>query len=269
MSDVCGASSEYKNDSKQSDSFDQQTKIYDLDEDSLLEIFRFLDFGELLDASGVCVLFQQLSRTCLRKIRHFELDYRAFMNNFHLPRINVILSNIGPHLRAFKFSGGFIMNEDLKRAIVNGVALNCGSLQHLTINYVELRAEHLNALKVLLSHLTGLDMGRCALRDDSFGTFIADASQLKSLAIPGNAELDGSFLDVWQNCHQLEQLDVSYCYSLSVGKMETFLTRATKLKGVDVTACTWLKKDKRIFNDCGRDIELGVGLPVFNYFKAA
>lgn len=268
MSEVCDSPSEHNNDSKQSDSFGQLT-IYDLDEDSLLEIFRYLDFNELLDASGVCVLFRQLSRRCLRKIRHFELDYRAFMNNFHLPRINDIMSNIGPHLKAFKFSGGFIMNEDLKRTIVNDVALNCVTLQHLTINYVELRAEHLTALKVLLPHLTGLDLGRCALRDDILGAFIEDASQLKALAIPGNAELDGSFLDVWQNCHQLEQLDVSYCYSLSVGKMETFLTRAIKLKAVDVTACTWLKKDKRVFNDCGRDVELGVELSALSYFKAA
>lgn len=268
MTDVCNVSSEHKNDSEQSESGDQLT-IYDLDEDSLLEIFRYLGFNELLDASGVCDLFRQLSRRCLRKIRHFELDYRALMNDFHLPRINVILGNIGPHLEAFKFSGGFIMNEDLKRTIVNDVALNCVSLQHLTINYVELRVEHLNALKVLLAQLTGLDMGRCALQDDSFGTFIANASQLKALAIPGNAELNGNFLDAWQNCQQLEQLDVSYCYSFSVGKVEAFLTRATNLKGVDVTACTWLRKDKRVFLDCERDIELGVKLPVFSYFKAA
>lgn len=269
MSDICDVSIEpSNNDSQLSDSFSDLC-IYDLDEDSLLEVFRYLNFNQLLEASGVCLLFRQLARRCLRKIRHFELDYRAFMNEFHLPRINVILGNIGPNLEAFKFSGGFIMNEDLKRTIVNDVALNCASLQHLTINYVELKAEHLIALKVLLSHLTGLDLGRCALQDDTFGPFIEAASHLQTLAVPGNASLDGSFLDVWQSCTQLEQLDVSHCYSFSVGKMEEFLAKAIRLRAVDVTACTWLKKDKQVFNDCGRDVALGVELPVFNYFKAA
>lgn len=269
MSDNCDASTEPNNDySHLSDSFSDLC-IYDLDEDSLLEVFRYLNFNQLLEASRVCILFRQLSRRCLRRIKHFELDYRAFMNDFHLPRIDVILSNIGPNLEAFKFSGGFIMNEDLKRTIVYDVALHCTSLQHLTINYVELKAEQLVALKPLLSHLTGLDLGRCALQDDFFGPFIESASQLQTLAVPGNASLDGSFLDGWQCCSRLEQLDVSHCYSFNVGKLEAFLGRAVKLRSVDVTACTWLKKDKQVFNDCGRDVALGVELPEFDYFKSA
>lgn len=269
MSDIGGVSTEPCNNINRLSKPSSDFCIYDLDEDSLLEIFRYLDFNQLIEVSRVCTLFQQLSKRCLRRIRYFELDYRAFMENFHLPRIKDILSQVGPHLVSFKFSGGFIMDVDLKRTIVDGVALNCSNLQHLTINYVELKEEHLHALKALLSHLTGLDLGRCALEDATFGPFIADASRLTTLAIPGNAELDGSFLDVWHDCAQLEQLDISYCYSFNVWRMELFLSRAVKLRGVDVTACIWLGKDKQIFNDCGRDITLGVELPVFRYFKAA
>ncbi|KAL1373607.1 hypothetical protein pipiens_005126 [Culex pipiens pipiens] len=218
-----------------------------LDEDSLLEVFGYFSFDELLLMSRVCTRFLQLSRRCLRKIRHFELDYRAIASR--------------------DFSGGFIMNEDLKRGIVEGVALTCGTLQHLTINYVELREEHLVALTALLSHLTGLDLGRCALRDETFGPFIAKASMLQTLAIPGNAELHGEFLERWADCQRMEQLDVSYCYSLNVGNLKPFLARAVKLKAVDVTACQWLEKDKGIFHACERTIESRAELPVFAYFK--
>uniref|UniRef100_A0A1Q3FI00 F-box domain-containing protein n=1 Tax=Culex tarsalis TaxID=7177 RepID=A0A1Q3FI00_CULTA len=244
-----------------------------LDEDSLLEVFGYFSFDELLLMSRVCTRFLQLSRRCLRKIRHFELDYRAIASKQQSEeqqqsRLRDIFTNVGSNLESFKFSGGFIMNEDLKRGIVTGVALNCsGTLQHLTINYVELREEHLVALTALLSHLTGLDLGRCALRDETFGPFIARASNLRTLAIPGNAELHGEFLERWQDCQRMEQLDVSYCYSLNVGNLKSFLAKAVNLKAVDVTACQWLEKDKGIFHACERKIESRAELPVFSYFK--
>uniref|UniRef100_A0A8D8C3L0 F-box/LRR-repeat protein 15 n=1 Tax=Culex pipiens TaxID=7175 RepID=A0A8D8C3L0_CULPI len=243
-----------------------------LDEDSLLEVFGYFSFDEFLLMSRVCTRFLQLSRRCLRKIRHFELDYRAIESRDvseeqRQSRLRDIFTNVGSNLESFKFSGGFIMNEDLKRGIVEGVALTCGTLQHLTINYVELREEHLVALTALLSHLTGLDLGRCALRDETFGPFIAKASMLQTLAIPGNAELHGEFLERWTDCQRMEQLDVSYCYSLNVGNLKPFLARAVKLKAVDVTACQWLQKDKGIFHACERTIESRAELPVFAYFK--
>lgn len=242
-----------------------------LDEDSLLEVFAYLTFDELLLMSRVCTRFLQLSRRCLRKIRYFDLDYRAVVSRQQtedqLARVQDIFTNVGSNLEAFRFSGGFIMNEDLKRSIISGVSLTCGTLQHLTINYVEIHEEHLVALTALLSHLTGLDLGRCTLRDDIFTPFIAKASKLRVLSIPGNAELRGEFLERWHDCQLMEQLDVSYCYSLNVGNLKPFLERAVHLKGVDVTACQWLEKDKGIFHACERKIESRAELPEFCYFR--
>ncbi|XP_058818088.1 uncharacterized protein LOC131681349 [Topomyia yanbarensis] len=242
-----------------------------LDEDCLLEVFEYLNFDELLLASRVCFKFLQLSRQRLRKIRHFQLDYRALLmrKDDPLNRVKDIFTNVGPSMCAFKFSGGFIMNEPLKRSIIDNITLNCSNLQHLTLNYIELSAEHLTALKPLLQQLKGLDLGRCALKDETFGQFVGAASELRFLAIPGNAELDGSFLEMWHSCSLLELLDVSYCYSLNVGSIESFLVRAVKLRGVDVTACQWLQKDKQIFNACNRNIELCIELPEFSYYKNA
>lgn len=248
-----------------------ESTLDQLDEDSLLEVFSYFSFDELLLMSRVCTRFLQLSRRCLRKIRYFDLDYRALVSRQQteeqLSRLQDILTNVGSNLEAFRFSGGFIMNEDLKRGIIDGVSLTCGGLQHLTINYVELREEHLVALTALLSQLTGLDLGRCTLRDDVFGPFITKATKLRVLAIPGNAELRGEFFEQWHGCQLVEQLDVSYCYSLNVGNLKPFLARAVCLKGVDVTACQWLGKDKGIFHECERSIESRADLPVFSYFR--
>ncbi|XP_058449172.1 F-box/LRR-repeat protein 15-like [Malaya genurostris] len=242
-----------------------------LDDDSLLEVFAYLNFDELLLASRVCFKFLQLTRQRLRKIRHFQLDYRALItrNNDQLIRLRDIFTNIGTNLIAFKFSGGFIMNETLKCSIIENITLSCSNLQHLTLNYIELSSKNLTALKPLLVQLKGLDLGRCTLRDESFGQFICAASELRSLAIPGNAELDGRFFDMWHSCSLLELLDISYCYSLNVGSIEPFLRRAVKLRGIDVTACQWLQKDKQIFNSCNRNIELCVELPELSYYNNA
>lgn len=246
-----------------------QTTVYCLDDDCLLEVFKYLTFDELLQVANVCLRFAAICKLSLRKIRFFELDYRALLarKDDQSKRLEDIFTSIGSHLLAFKFSGGFIMGKDLKRSIITNMTLNCISLQHLSINYIELSDEMLTVLKPLLSHLTGLDLGRCALQDDAFGKFITGASKLTTLAIPGNDEIDGSFFDAWSDCTQLEQLDISYCYSLNVGRLEAFLTKASNLKGVDVTACQWLKKNKDVFNTSGRSIKLGAILPEFRYYK--
>lgn len=240
-----------------------------LDDDCLLEVFSYLSFEELLLTSRVCTKFLQLTRCRFRRLRHFELNYRALVERTddQVLYIKDVFTNLGPNLNAFRFSGGFIMNKTLKSNILNSATQNCDILQHLSLNYIELNAEHLSTLKRLLPQLKSLNLGRCSLKDETFGPFIEASFELISLAIPGNAELDGSFFDKWQSCAYMEMLDVSYCYSLNVGTMRSFLPRAPNLRGVDVTACQWLQKDKGIFNSCIGNIESTVVLPEFNYYK--
>uniref|UniRef100_A0A182RIQ9 F-box domain-containing protein n=1 Tax=Anopheles funestus TaxID=62324 RepID=A0A182RIQ9_ANOFN len=242
-----------------------------LDEDSLMEIFSYFCFNELLVLSSVCKGFLHLCQRHLRKIRHFELDYRSVAGRENYPEyLRNVFTSLGPTLEAFRFSGGYIMDETLKQLIVDGVAAHCTNLRHLTINYTILNEQQLRSLAVLLETLVHLDLGRCDLTDDSLGELLRSRPlKLQTLAIPGNTNLLGVFFKDWTTAYDLEQLDLSYCFSLNVQEMDEFLKHhATRLRAVDVTGSLWLQRNKDIFRKDGRSISMGTSLPVLEYYKA-
>ncbi|XP_058126593.1 F-box/LRR-repeat protein 15-like [Anopheles ziemanni] len=246
-------------------------ELLDLDEDSLMEIFSYFSFDELLMLSAVCGRFLQLCQRHLRKIRHFELDYRAIAGceNYE-QRLQNIFRSLGPSMVAFRLSAGYIMDEKLKQTIVDNLARYCTSLRHLTINYTVLTELHLRPLAVLLRTLVTLDLGRCDLTDASLAEFLQSQPtlQLRTLAIAGNPNLSGAFFANWTNCPMLEQLDLSYCFSLNVDMMEEFLKHAKRLAAVDATGSLWLQRNKDIFHKEGRSITMGTELPELTYFKS-
>uniref|UniRef100_A0A182MZ71 F-box domain-containing protein n=1 Tax=Anopheles dirus TaxID=7168 RepID=A0A182MZ71_9DIPT len=245
--------------------------LLELDEDSLMEIFSYFNFNELLALSAVCLRFLHLCQRHLRKIRHFELDYRSVVGREHYPDyLRNVFTSLGPTLEAFRFSGGYIMDERLKQLIVDGLATHCTNLRHLTINYTILNAHHLQSLAALLDTLQHLDLGRCDLTDDGLGAFLRSARPLRlvTLAVPGNSNLLGAFFKDWTSAERLEQLDLSYCHSLNVQEMDEFLCHASRLVAVDVTGSLWLQRNKDIFRKDGRSVTMGTKLPVLEYYKA-
>uniref|UniRef100_A0A182PVJ7 F-box domain-containing protein n=1 Tax=Anopheles epiroticus TaxID=199890 RepID=A0A182PVJ7_9DIPT len=245
-------------------------ELLDLDEDSLMEIFSYFCFNELLLLSSVNKRFLYICQRHLRKIRYFELDYRSVVGRDNFPEyLRNVFTSLGPTMEAFRFSGGYIMNETLKQHIVDNLAAHCTNLRHLTINYTILTEQHLRPLAVLLSTLEHLDLGRCDLTDESLGEFLrSQPLALRTLAIPGNPNLLGKFFHDWTTANQLEQLDLSCCFSLNVQEMEEFLKHAKRLHAVDVTKSLWLERNKDIFQKDGRAITMGTNLPLLEYYKA-
>lgn len=246
-------------------------KFLELDEDSQMEIFSYFDFNELLALSTVCQRFLHLCQRHLRKIRHFELDYRSVVGREnYADYLRQVFTSLGPTLEAFRFSGGYIMDERLKQLILDGLATYCANLRHLTINYTILTADHLRSLAPLLETLHHLDLGRCDLTDDGLGEFLRSVRPLRlvTLAIPGNTNLLGGFFKHWTTADRLEQLDLSYCHSLNVQEMDEFLGYAKRLQAVDVTGSLWLQRSKDIFRKDDRSIAMGTNLPVLEYYKA-
>ena len=244
----------------------ESTTIYDLTDDCLMEIFSYLDFDEMLKISEVCRLFSDVCKEMFHKIKHFELDFRLLSANNR--NLNLLFSNLGPHMISFKFSGGYIMDENLKRDIIVNVAKYCWSLKHLTLNYLKLPRELLLELGQIVESLELLDLGRTEVDDDVIGDILINASDLKMLCLPGNINLTGRFLEQ-TNVESLEQLDLSYCYDFDISFLDAFLNTARNLKHVDVTACKWLPRDRDIFTKDDRDVELGVTYPEIEYNKRA
>uniref|UniRef100_A0A2M4AWH1 F-box domain-containing protein n=1 Tax=Anopheles triannulatus TaxID=58253 RepID=A0A2M4AWH1_9DIPT len=242
-------------------------QLLDLDEDSLMEIFSYFNFEELLFLSTVCLSFLHLCQRQLRKIRFFALDYRKVLERPNrIEHVRNIFQALGPSLEGFRFSGGYIMDETLKHAIVDNLGRNCTALRHLTINYVKLNEQHLKLLAPLLSSLVTLNLGHCDLEDASLLEFLqSHRLQLQILSLPGNSNLSGTFFHDWTNCDTLEQLDVSYCFSLNIDRMEEFLFRAKRLTAINVTGSLWLQRNKQIFLIQGRTITMGTDIPEFQY----
>ncbi|XP_053677003.1 uncharacterized protein LOC128727152 [Anopheles nili] len=245
-------------------------ELIDLDEDSLMEIFSYFHFNELLTLSSVCLRFLHICQRHLRTIRNFELDYRAVVaRDNYTEYLRNVFAILGPTMEAFRFSGGYIMDEILKQTIVDNLATHCTNLQHLTINYTVLNEHHLRPLATLLRTLVSLDLGRCDMTDENLGEFLQSRPlKLRFLAIPGNPALEGAFFKHWTTAEQLEQLDLSYCYSLNIDAMEGFMQHANRLMAVDATGNLWLERNKDIFRRDGRSITMGTSMPALEYFRA-
>uniref|UniRef100_A0A2M4CUN2 Putative agap008913-pa-like protein n=1 Tax=Anopheles darlingi TaxID=43151 RepID=A0A2M4CUN2_ANODA len=241
-------------------------QLLDLDEHSLMEIFSYFNFEELLSLSTVCLPFLHLCQRHLRKIRFFALDYRKVSARPNrIEHVRNIFQALGPSLEGFRFSGGYIMDEMLKQSIVVNLA-NCTALRHLSINYVKLNDQHLKHLASLLSTLVTLDLGHCDLEDASLLEFLqSHPLQLRVLSIPGNTNLRGTFFHDWTDCETLEQLDISYCFSLNIDRMEDFLIRAKRLTAINVTGSQRWQRNKQIFTLQGRTITMGTDIIEFQY----
>ncbi|CAO1409540.1 unnamed protein product [Diamesa hyperborea] len=213
------------------------TTIYDLNEDCLSNIFKYLTIYELIEVEKVCELFKDTCDVVYKsKVYHrMRLELRYMRPLF----FGDIFDRIGGNLRHFEFSGGYIMDEGLKLKLINGVINKCPKLQNLIINYIQLTKENLLNLSTCFNRLTCLDLSRCGLDEDNMAG-ILDGDNLRNfttLNVIGNTMIQGNFL---VNMKHLKNLDISYCFDLRYTEFIKFLKNCTKLIQLDISACVQL-----------------------------
>jgi hypothetical protein len=221
----------------------QKPSILDLDDDCLINIFEFLSIYELIDAEKVCDLFKATSQRVYASKRFHRI--RIELRNLQTEYFKDIFEKIGNSLRAFEFSGGYIMDEVVKQTMIDGVTESCSKLKSLSINYVQFSIENFRQLQESFCNLTCLDLSRCGISESSLDNLELDGERFKSiktLKLAGNSCMIGSF---FKNMSHVESLDVSYCYYLTFFEFSKFLKNCQHLIELNVSAsCQLVTEDE-------------------------
>lgn len=203
-----------------------------LNHDCIFHIFRYLTIPDVINAEMCCPHLAEAAFAYYHQIH--ELTF--MLRTLNARDVEPILHRVSPALRTFKFSGGYIMNNELKDKIVQSLAAHCTRLQALTLNYVTLDA--LDVLEPAMRNLVHLDLSHIHLEDAVLGRVLGQSS-LRSLSLRGNTKLDGSCL---KELRHVEKLDVSYCFELQARELYDFLRNCDALKHLNVSGCGGLSK---------------------------
>lgn len=218
--------------------------ILELNDDCLIYIFQFLSIYELIEAEKVCKVFNITCHAVYSSKRFHKM--RIELRNLRTEYFRGIFQRVGNTLRHFEFSGGFIMNEGVKRTMIDGVSKCCPKLKSVTINYTQFSNTNFLQLQECFSQLTCLDLSRCNLDEDIL-KITMDGERfrnVKTLKIAGNACMTGS---LFKDMKHVEVLDVSYCFGLRFAEFVVFLKNCLKLIELDVSASCQLVHDVENF----------------------
>jgi Leucine-rich repeat (LRR) protein len=222
--------------------------ILDLDDDSLLHIFSFLSIDELIQAEEVCDEFKVICENVYSSKRFHKV--RQELINFKTERFRDIMDRVGHSIRAFEFSGGYIMDiyiyKALMRTLVEVISRSCSQIKSLSINYVTLKSEFYQELQSCFDKLTTLDLSHCSISEATLG-FTLDGERLTSirkLKLAGNSCMTGAF---FANMKSIEVLDVSYCFNLSYFEFLKFLANCENLRELNISACCQLISEDENF----------------------
>lgn len=218
--------------------------LIDLDDDCLINIFEFLSIYELIKVEKVCQTFKAICDDVYssKKFQRMRIELRHLQTE----HFKDIFDRIGGTLRAFEFSGGYLMDEKVKQVLIEGVTKPCTKLRSLTINYVQFHKESFDELKESFCDLKYLDLSRCSIDETSLGISLDGErfKAIKTLKLAGNSCMRGSF---FKQMKYVEYLDVSYCFNLSFIELLEFLTNCFNLKGLNVSAsCQLLSEDEHL-----------------------
>lgn len=220
--------------------------IFDLDDDSLIKIFEFLTIYELIEVEKVCKFFKEICYEvyCTKKFHKVEIELRHLKTEY----FKAILGRIGGTMRTFRFSGGYIMDENVIRDLIEGLTNSCTKLRNLTINYVQFRNTDFIQLQSCFENLASLDLSHCSISEDTIGTTLDGEKfkSIKTLKLAGNSSMTGAF---FQSMKHVESLDVSFCFNLRIFEFLKFLTNCIKLVELNASAsCQLVTEEENFLN---------------------
>jgi hypothetical protein len=218
------------------------TTLESLNQDCLNQIFSYFDIYQLVDIEKTCSLFKSTCENAYasKKFHKFKIELRTLRPEY----LEKILDRIGPNVKDFAFSGGFIMDEKIKKTLVEGLISNCECLSKLTINYMQFDKALFDKLEKCFDTLTYLNLANCAINEQSDEILLKNDStrNLKHLVLSGNANMSGEFFKCIEN---IESLNVSYCYNLRYYQFLIFMKTCKNLKSLNITGSPQLIPDDR------------------------
>lgn len=226
-----------------------QKNILDLNQDCLNYLFSsYFDIYQLIDIEDTCSLF---NATCLnvytsKKFHKLKLELRTMRVDY----LNHLIERIWPTAREFSFSGGFIMDEKVLNGIIYGLADHSRNLKKLTINYVTMNENLLTKLQNgLFEQLNYLNLSNCTINEQNLGVVLKNENlkNLKQLVLSGNVNMIGNF---FQNLENIEELDISFCSSVTYFHLLIFFKTCKNLKHLNISSSPQaIPEGRNIFED--------------------
>lgn len=149
-----------------------------LDDDCLIEIFSHLTIYELIRAERVCRTFWDICDRIYPRFQKMRIELRYLEVNY----FKAILVRVSPYLKSFEFSGGYIMDDYIKRTLILGVHKS-PQLQRLSINYTQFSRELMLDLSTCFKNLVFLDLSQCNLDEENMNGIFDDSLTLKNLKV--------------------------------------------------------------------------------------
>lgn len=224
------------------------TNFEALNQDCLNQIFSYFDIYQLIDIEETCSLFKATCESLYesKKFHKIKIELRSLRTEY----FEKILDRVGPTVRNFSFSGGFIMDERIKETLVTGLSNNCECLRHLTINYMQFDKGNFDKLqKNCFSTLIYLNLANCAIDERNSGMMLKKefTKNLKHLVLSGNVNMSGEFFN---SLESIETLNINYCNNLSYYQFLIFLKNCKNLKSLNSTGSPQLiPEDRNILED--------------------
>lgn len=222
------------------------TTFETLNQDCFDQIFSYFDIYQLIDIEETCSSFKVTCENAYasKKFHKFKIELRSLRAEY----LEKILDRIGPTVRDFRFSGGFIMDEKIKQNLINGL-INCEILSKLTINYMQFDKALFDKLHNCFDTLTYLNLANCNINEQSDGIKLSNdnTKNLKHLVLSGNANMSGEFFN---SIESIESLDINYCFNLRYYQFLIFIENCKNLKSLNITGSPQLiPEDRNILED--------------------
>ena len=181
----------------------------------------------------MCTFFEQICEAQYRESSKLFLELR----HVNLELLPDVFQRVGVYLKEFTFSGGYIMDDQVKQRLVNHI-LEMPKLSKLSILYIQFPRDLMVKLSTCFKNLTHLNLERCNLDEKNMeNIFDPDMKTLKCLKITGNTMLSGKCIS---NLKHIENLDASFCFDLNYAEIVKFLKNCIHLKKLDISACSKL-----------------------------
>ncbi|XP_061398134.1 uncharacterized protein LOC133333836 [Musca vetustissima] len=167
-----------------------ETNILDLNDDCLLEIFKYLTVQETFDV--LHKLGNRIDSIALKRIA--RLKSLSFSLRDPPEFTPYQLKVIGKTLKTLRVTVGYSLDTDKFISMYLNPLCFHGSIQDLTLNYVQFNDAYQHCVLRLAPHLQHLDLNFCQLTDELLQPIVEKCTRLETLSIIGNYEWKGKSL---------------------------------------------------------------------------
>ncbi|XP_020713071.1 uncharacterized protein LOC101452577 [Ceratitis capitata] len=170
-----------------------EKSLLDLNDDCLIEIFKYLSLVETFNLMDICnARLSNIARQRISTIKKLNIRVREF-HNLNSKQLKII----GENLNDLTISAGYSIPAhvvlNILQPICEGAAVS-GKMSAFALNYIFIDKAYSQCIAKVASNLQKLNLNNCQLTDELLTELLRICCNLVELQILGNYTLSGNFL---------------------------------------------------------------------------